>query len=184
MSSTIDEKILKACIQKDAKAQEAFYNYFASSMYGICLRYCAQEADAQDVLQEGFLKVFDKITQFEGKGKLEAWMRQLFVRTALEHYRSNKKHFFQTGLDEIEEIKTEDFGLTTLSQKEIFQIMNEMALGYRTILNLFAVEGYSHAEIAELMGISEGTSKSQLARARQQFKNIWNAKQAYNHGNR
>jgi RNA polymerase sigma-70 factor (ECF subfamily) len=87
-------------------------------------------------------------------------------------------------LDEIEEIITEDFGLITLSQKEIFQIMNEMALGYRTILNLFAVEGYSHAEIAELMGISEGTSKSQLARARQQFKNIWNAKQAYNHGNR
>ncbi len=183
MSKPIDEKILKACINKDPKAQEAFYQYYSSSMYGICLRYSSQVEDAQDVLQEGFLKVFEKLSQFEGKGKLEAWLRQVFVRTALEHYRSNKLHLNLTGIEEIEEIGNEDFSMATLGQQEILQIMNQMAIGYKTILNLYAVEGYAHAEIAELLGISEGTSKSQLARARQQFKSIWFAKQGYKHGN-
>jgi RNA polymerase sigma-70 factor (ECF subfamily) len=183
VSKSIDEKILKACINKDPKAQEAFYQYFSSAMYGICLRYCSQVEDAQDVLQEGFLKVFEKLGQFEAKGKLEGWLRQIFTRTALEHYRSNKLHMNLTGIETIEEIGNEDFSMATIGQKEILQIMNKMALGYKTILNLYAVEGYSHAEIAELLGISEGTSKSQLARARQQFKSIWQSMQTYIHGN-
>ncbi len=182
MSKQLDEKILRGCINKDPKAQEAFYHFFASAMYGVCVRYCSQIEDAKDVLQEGFLKVFDKIGQFEGKGKLEGWLRQVFVRTALEHYRSNKQHLNLTGIEEIAEVEDENWAMIKLGQQEILQIMNEMAFGYKTILNLYAVEGYSHAEIAELLGINEGTSKSQLARARHQFKNIWFAKQGYKNG--
>lgn len=173
MSKPLDEKILQGCLKREVKHQKAFYDHFSSTMYAVCLRYSNTKEDAKDILQEGFVKVFSKLEQFTGKGSLEGWMKRVFINTALEHYRVNKNHMNQSDVEAAYEIGTDSDAMARISQKEIFEVMQKMAVGYRTILNLYAIEGYSHAEIAEMLGISEGTSKSQLSRARVIFIQTW-----------
>jgi RNA polymerase sigma-70 factor (ECF subfamily) len=173
VSKQLDEKILNGCLKKEVKAQELFYRHFSSSMYGVCLRYSNTKEDAKDILQDGFVKVFTKLDQYTGKGSLEGWMKRIFINTALEHYRVNKNHMEQSDVNEAFDLEHNAFTMEKITQKEILSVMNQMAPGYRTILNLFAIEGYAHAEIAEMLDISEGTSKSQLFRARQQFIQNW-----------
>ncbi len=155
------------------KAQKAFYLHFSSVMYSVCLRYSNTKEDAKDILQDGFVKVFSKLAQYSGKGSLEGWMKRVFVNTALEHYRVNKAHMYQSDVSEAYNEGTQSFALEQMSEKEIMEVLGKMAPGYRTVLNLFAIEGYSHAEIAEMLEISEGTSKSQLSRARGIFIQTW-----------
>ncbi|MBU3663005.1 MAG: sigma-70 family RNA polymerase sigma factor [Bacteroidetes bacterium] len=174
MSKQLDEKILQDCLKNDVKAQQAFYQHFSSTMYAVCLRYSNTKEDARDILQDGFVKVFTKLTQYSGKGSLEGWMKRIFVNTALEHYRVNKNHMDQSDVNEAFDLAHHAHTLERITQKEILEVMGKMATGYRTILNLFAIEGYSHAEIAQMLGINEGTSKSQLSRARQIFIQTWN----------
>ncbi len=174
MNKIPDEKIIQACLKKDAKAQKAFYHHFSSSMYAVCLRYSNSKEDAKDILQEGFIKVFAKLNQYSGKGSLEGWMKRIFINTALEHYRVNKVYQEQSDVDAAYSVAQASVAVGQLTQKEILTVMNGMAPGYRTILNLFVIEGYAHHEIAEMLGISEGTSKSQLSRARAQFIQLWN----------
>jgi RNA polymerase sigma-70 factor (ECF subfamily) len=135
-------------------------------MFGICLRYSNGYDDAKDILQDGFVKVFTKLSQFSFSGSFEGWMKRVFINTALEHYRVNKNHMIHSDIEAAEENPHHDYTVEKMSQKEILEIMNSLAPGYRTVLNLFIIEGYSHAEIGEMLGISEGTSKSQLSRAR------------------
>ncbi len=173
MSKQLDEKILQGCLKREVKSQKAFYDHFSSAMYAVCLRYSNTKEDARDILQDGFVKVFAKLEQFTGKGSLEGWMKRVFINTALEHYRVNKNHMYQSDVEEAYQLSYEADTLDKISQKEIFEAMQKMAPGYRSILNLYAIEGYSHAEIAEMLGISEGTSKSQLSRARVIFILTW-----------
>ena len=147
--------------------QEELYNRFAPKMYAVCLRYANNTNDAQDLLQEGFIKVYKNLHRFRAEGSFEGWIRRVFVNTSIEHFR--KKSAQLSSMSEREENTIEDMDITaldSLAQKDIINIVQELSPGYRTVFNLYVVEGYSHKEIGEMLGISEGTSKSQLARAK------------------
>lgn len=135
-------------------------------MYAICLRYTKNTDDAQDMLQDGFMKVFLNLKNFRSEGSFEGWIRRIMVNTILEKFRKGKAIQFQEELDSAV-MATESFDvLDNISVEEIMSIVSQLAPGYRTVFNLYAVDGYTHKEIADELGISEGTSKSQLARAR------------------
>jgi RNA polymerase sigma factor (sigma-70 family) len=135
-------------------------------MYGVCLRYAGNAEEAEDILQEGFIKVFNKIGSYRSEGSFEGWIRRIFVNTAIEHFR--KKIYLQP-ITEYEENTVEGKYLSVLddlAEKDIIQLVQQLSPGYRTVFNMYVVEGYTHRQIAEALGISEGTSKSQLSRAK------------------
>jgi len=145
-------------------------------MYGICLRYSENAEDANDVLQEGFIKVYKNLDKFRGDGSFEGWVRRIFINTSIEHYRKKVKLY---NVSEVQENTVEDTDLSALDSlavKDIMNIINELSPGYKQIFNLHVVEGYSHKEIADMLGITEGTSKSQLARAKGVLKKIIEAR--------
>lgn len=146
--------------------QEALYNRFAPKMYAVCLRYSNNADDAQDLLQEGFVKIFKNLDRFRAEGSFEGWVRRVFVNTSIEHYR--RKVNLVSASDR-EEAYIEDHSsnaLDKLAEKDIIKLVQELSPGYRAVFNMYAIEGYSHKEIGTILGISEGTSKSQLARAK------------------
>ena len=146
--------------------QQELYNRFASKMYGVCLRYASNSEEAEDILQEGFIKIFNKINSYRGEGSFEGWIRRIFVNTAIEHFR--KKTYLQP-ITETEENTVEGKYLSVLdnlAERDIVQLIQQLSPGYRTVFNMYVVEGYTHKQIAELLRISEGTSKSQLSRAK------------------
>jgi RNA polymerase sigma-70 factor (ECF subfamily) len=146
--------------------QKKLYDKYAPKMYGICLRYAANTEDAKDILQDGFVKVFINLSKFKAAGSFEGWMRRIFVNTAIEHYR-RKNQLYAISENQEENIPNKDISaLDELAAEDIIRLISELPNGYRTVFNLFAVEGYSHKEIATMMNISEGTSKSQYARAK------------------
>jgi len=147
--------------------QEALYQRYAPKMYGVCLRYAGNAEEAEDILQEGFIKVYNKMSSYRGDGSFEGWIRRIFVNTAIEHFR--KKIYLQP-ITEMEENSVEGKYLSVLdnlAEKDIIQLVQQLSPGYRTVFNMYVIEGYTHKQIAEAMGISEGTSKSQLSRAKQ-----------------
>src|SRR4051812_29504775 len=147
--------------------QEELYNRFAPKMYAVCLRYSNNADDAQDLLQEGFIKVYRNLHRFRAEGSFEGWIRRVFVNSSIEHFR--KKSVQLSRVSDREESTIEDAdisALDSLAEKDIINLIRELSPGYRTVFNLYVVEGYSHKEIGEQLNISEGTSKSQLARAR------------------
>ncbi len=161
-----ESQIREGCAKGERKFQQMLYDMFSAKMFGVCLRYANEYNSAQDLLQEGFVKVFKNIDKFRGEGSFEGWVRRIFVNTAIEHYRK------QVNMYALHESETnyyehyEDNALETLKQEDILKMIQKLSSGYRTVFNLYIVEGYSHKEIGEMIGISEGTSKSQLARAR------------------
>ena len=158
--------LIKGCIDGNPQMQELLYKKFSSKMYGVCLRYSGNVDDANDLLQEGFIKVFKNLLKFRGEGSFEGWIRRIFVNTSIEHFRKKVKLY---NVTEVQENTIEDTDLNildTLAEKDIIILVNELAPGYKTIFNLHVIEGYSHKEIADMLGITEGTSKSQLARAK------------------
>ena len=160
-------EVVKGCIKNDRIAQEVLYRRFAPQMFTITLSYSRDRATAKDILQEGFLKVFDKISTYHGNGVLGSWIRQIIVNTAIDHVRKYKHELLWTELGEEEENELVDFTLLeTLNLESVLMRLNELPNGARVIFNLYAIEGYTHREIAEKLGISEGTSKSQFNRAR------------------
>ena len=161
-----DSDLIKGSIEGDSKMQEALYNKYASKMYAVCLRYAGNNDDAQDLLQEGFIKVFRNLEKYRHEGSFEGWLRRIFVNTTIEQYR-RKVHL--NSISEQEERGIEDASVSVLDQlaeRDIVQLVQELSPGYRAVFNLYVIEGYSHKEIGELLSISEGTSKSQLARAK------------------
>jgi len=135
-------------------------------MYGIAVRYAHDPEDAKDILQDGFVKVFQNLGKFKGTGAFEGWMRRIFVNTAIEHYRRKNNNYEIQESHEEQISDREVSALDKLAAIEILNMVKSLPNGYRTVFNLFAVEGYSHKEIAEMLNISEGTSKSQYARAK------------------
>jgi RNA polymerase sigma factor (sigma-70 family) len=147
--------------------QEELYNRFSGKMYAVCLRYANNSDDAQDLLQDGFIKVYRNLHKFRAEGSFEGWIRRVFVNSCIEHFR--KKSLQLSKVSDKEESTIEDGDITaldSLAEKDIINLIQQLSPGYRTVFNLYVIEGYSHKEIAEQLGISEGTSKSQLARAR------------------
>ena len=164
MSSETD--LIEGCIRGDRKMQYELYERFSPKMYGVCLRYAANAEEAEDILQEGFIKVFKKIGSYRGDGSFEGWIRMIFVNTAIEHFR--KKSYLQP-ITEQEESSIEGkyvSVLDSLAEKDIIKLIQQLSPGYRTVFNMYVIEGYTHKQIAEALKISEGTSKSQLSRAK------------------
>lgn len=158
--------LIEGCIRGERKMQYELYQRFAPKMYGVCLRYAGKAEEAEDILQEGFIKVFKKIGSFRSEGSFEGWIRRIFVNTAIEHFR--KKTYLQP-ITEYEESTFEGkyiSVLDNLAEKDIVQLVQQLSPGYRTVFNMYVIEGYTHKQIADELGISEGTSKSQLSRAK------------------
>jgi RNA polymerase sigma factor (sigma-70 family) len=159
-------KLVRACQENKPEAQRELYDMFKSKMFGICLRYAGNHDDAQDILQEGFLKVFEKIHQFGFKGAFEGWLRRIIVNTALEKYRLHYRQVpIHENMPEIE-YEQEDDIVANIDMNELVKIIQDLSPRYRVVFNLYALEGYSHKEISEMLQITEGTSKSNLSRAR------------------
>jgi len=159
--------LINGCVQGNRQMQEELYKRFSAKMYAVCLRYANNSDDAQDLLQEGFIKVYRNLHRFRAEGSFEGWIRRVFVNSSIEHFR--KKSIQLTKVSDKEESTigdTDTTALDTLAEKDIINLIQELSPGYRTVFNLYVVEGFSHKEIADQLGISEGTSKSQLARAR------------------
>ena len=166
-NQTIPETdLIAGCIQGDRKMQYELYQRFAPKMYGVCLRYAANTEEAEDLLQEGFIKVFRKLESFRSEGSFEGWIRRIFVNTAIEQFR--RKNYLQP-ITEREEATVEGKYLSvldSLAERDIIGLVQQLSPGYRTVFNMYVVEGYTHKEIADALHISEGTSKSQLSRAK------------------
>ena len=161
-----DADLIQGSIEGNREIQELLYHRFSSKMYAVCLRYSGNAADAQDLLQEGFIKVFKNLNKFRGEGSFEGWMRRIFLNTSIEHYR---KKVNMLSVTETQEVTIEDKEwniLDNLAEKDIISMIHELSPGYRVVFNMHVIEGYSHKEIADVLGINEGTSKSQLARAK------------------
>lgn len=160
------ENIIRGCCRKDPRAQKLLYEQFSGQMFGVCLRYTSSAEDAQDILHEGFLKIFEKIKQYKFKGSFEGWVRKIMVNTALEKFRNQYKVIsIEDNVYEYDSRNSEDLA-DNLTAKELMKFIQDLSPQYRTVFNLYAIEGYSHKEISELLNISEGTSKSNLSRAR------------------
>jgi RNA polymerase sigma-70 factor (ECF subfamily) len=163
----LDKLLVKECLRNNRASQMQLYSRFAEGMLGVCYRYTKSLADAEDVLQEGFLRVFKNLHQYKSEGELGAWIRRIMVTTALNYLKRNAKYQRDLAFDKIEmHPVSNDDPQVTLNAKELASLIQQLPTGYQTIFNLYAVEGYSHVEIGELLGISDGTSRSQYARAR------------------
>jgi len=160
-------KLLKDCIKSKPNAQRQLYELFADTMLGVCYRYTKSVKDAEDVLQEGFIKVFLSLKQYRHEGELGAWIRRIMVTTALNFLKRNRNYREQMYFppEHLHPVIYDD-PVIMLEAKELAELMRQLPPGYQTIFNLHAIEGYSHVEIGELLGITDGTSRSQYARAR------------------
>lgn len=160
-------QLLKDCLKHKPEAQRMLYEHFAPLMLGVCFRYTKSLNDAEEVLQEGFVKVFMRLHQFKGAGELGGWIRKIMVNTALTYLKTNQKYRYDLSFDEmpLHLVSTENPEVN-LQAKELAELVRQLPTGFQTIFNLHAVEGYKHTEIASMLGITEGTSRSQYARAR------------------
>lgn len=162
-----EEDILKACKKEKRFYQEILYRKYAKKMYGICLSYVSERNLAQDVLQESFIKVFEKIKDFKSDGSLEGWIRRIITNTAIDHLRGKKRmqNYISDNVEITENVNETD-GYMNLKTQDILKQVSRLPDGARVVFNLYAVEGYTHKEIAKKLNITEGTSKSQFSRAR------------------
>ena len=150
------------------------YEHFSGKMFSICLRYSKSQMDAEDILQDGFVKLFNNLNRFRGEGSFEGWVRRIFVNTAIEHIRRKSVNTsVGEGLENSVADKRQN-ALDNLYEKDILKTTKTLSEGYRTVFNLYAVEGYSHKEIASQLGITESTSKSQFSRAKALLRNMMN----------
>ena len=165
------ESLVEQCRKQDGRAQRMLYERLSPKMLGVCRRYIGDTLEAEGVLVNGFLKMFNKINQFSGSGNFEGWVRRIMVNESLLYLRKNKSMYLEVDIDEAH---TEpDYGRAAylFEERELIEMIDKLPMGYRTVFNLYAIEGFSHKEISEQLGINENTSKSQLSRARALLKN-------------
>jgi RNA polymerase sigma-70 factor (ECF subfamily) len=166
-----DKSFIKRLKKKDKKAQELFYQQLAPKMYGICIRFSSCRADADDILQEGFIRVFSHLKGFRGEGSIEGWVRKTIVNTAINFYKKRIKQGISVELDYLKANPAgKSFVIEKMAADDILNVISTLPDGYRTVFNLSVIEGYTHKEIGEMLEISENTSKSQLSRARAMLK--------------
>lgn len=164
----IEEELIKRCLNKDRKAQKMLFDKYSSMMMGVCLRYANNRSNAEDILQEGFTKVFLHLKTYSGKGSFSGWVKKIMVNTAISFYH---KHIKNSWHDELDTARGVDAGKDDVadfdySYGELLKVISELPPGFRVVFNLYAIEGFKHREIAEILGIDTGTSKSQYSRAR------------------
>jgi RNA polymerase sigma factor (sigma-70 family) len=166
-----ENDIIIGCINEDRQCQRDLFNRYAGKMMTVCLRYARHRMEAEDILQDAFIKVFDNVKRFENKGSFEGWIRRIVVNTALKNA---SRHSFQKevmGTENIVENSEDPSVLSKLSEEEILRLIQQLPDGYRMVFNLYCIEGYSHKEIGETLGIEESTSRSQLVKARNMLQN-------------
>jgi len=161
------DKLLEGCQKREPRAQKALYEKFAPAMFAICLRYVKDRDSAEDILITGFTRIFEKIDQFQGEGSFEGWIRRVIVNEALGFIRKNKNMYLEVDLESVSYQLDYDHLEKVMNEDALLSLIDGLSPGYKTIFNLYAIEGYSHQEISEMLGISVNTSKSQLSRARQ-----------------
>jgi len=160
------EEIIKGCKKGNNDAQRALYNLFQRKMYSVCLRYSSNYAEAEDIAQEGFVKVFKNVHQFKNTGPIEAWIRRIMVNTALEKHKKTSPLYIAEDVYEYVNDLNYDEIISNISAKDIIMVIQELSPQYKLVFNLYEMEGYAHAEIAKMLGISENTSRSNLLRAK------------------
>ena len=162
------KNIINGCLNGNRRDQELLYRRHAPKLYAACLQYSGNDEEARDILQEGFIKIFENLKHYKHEGSFEGWMRRIIVNTALERFRSRHNLYRVDDIDQIPEPDAEpdNEDYSGLEAVDLMEIIRELPPKYRMVFNLFAIEGYSHKEISQMVNISEGTSKSNLARAR------------------
>lgn len=163
-----EQQIIEGCARHERKAQQMLYDKYSRFLLGICLRYAEDKAEGEDILQDSFLKIFSNIKDFSGTGSFIGWLRKVAVNTAITHYHKNLKYRYHVDIDEYVSVEA---GVTSFEEDyftsdELYMVLNELPTGYRMVFNLYAVEGYKHKEIAEMLGVDTNTSKSQYSRAK------------------
>lgn len=165
-----ESEIVVGCLRKKRKAQKALYDQYHPVLLGICLRYAKSQAEAEDVLLMALTRIYRKIDTYSGEGSFEGWMKRIVVNIAIDNYRKNHKHYFH---EDLEDVTQSDLGFDVIPDsfaiRDILRTIQELPHGYRVVFNLFAIEGYSHKEIATKLGITESTSKTQLLKARKKL---------------
>jgi len=168
-----EEAILSGCLHNDALAQRELYTRFSPKMLSVCYRFAHNREDAEDMVQEGFIKVFTQIHTFQSKGAFEGWVRRIMVHTCINHLKKNKKFNESVDIIHATGVHVREESVPSIVQaKQVVECIRILPLGYRTVLNLYAIEGYSHKEIAEVLDIEESTSRSQYTRAKQMLEDI------------
>jgi len=165
-----EQQLVDGCIREDRKCQEQLWDLYATKLLTVSIRYCQNREDAEDVLMEAFVKIFDNMSAFRGQSSLETWMRRIVVNTSINKIRSRK--FTESIDNEVLHIGYSDNAFDAMDAKVLMGMLESLPVGYRMVFNLFAIEGYSHKEIGELLSIDEGTSRSQLAKARKSLQDM------------
>jgi len=173
-------KLVKQCIKEDRKSQKLLYEHFYGKMVGVCMRYATDYSEAQDILHEGFIKVFAKLKSFKNEGSFEGWIRRIIVNSAIDYVRAKKKLTFDSeeksiidNIKDEDEVLIEAENLSKIKAELIIELIQKLSPAYKTVFNLYVMEGYSHKQVAEELGISEGTSKSNLAKAKQKLRELF-----------
>lgn len=161
-----EKELIRGCKEEKQSFQKKLYDKYSSKMYAVCLRYAKNSSEAQDILQDGFVKVFDNMNQYAFQGSFEGWIRKIMVNTALNHCRKLSYKLEVNGMEELPEMQIESKAISKLSEQEILQMIQSMPDGYRLVFNLYVIEGYKHEEIAQMLKISKNTSRSQLSKGR------------------
>jgi RNA polymerase sigma factor (sigma-70 family) len=168
-----EELMIQGCLDNMATAQEALYNRFSPRMLGVCYRFARNREDAEDMMQEGFIKVFSQIHQFRNQGALEGWIRRIIVHTCINVLKKNKKFTDSVDLFHANSIYLNENNIPSiLMAKQVVECIRLLPVGYKTVLNLYAIEGYSHKEIASILDIEESTSRSQYTRAKSMLEDV------------
>jgi len=172
----MDEKLVELisrCVEDDAVAQKELYDMLAPKIMGICVRYAKSRYDADDIFQESFIRIYGNLSQFKGEGSFEGWAKRIAVNTALRSFKLNEHE--NNHLD-IDDVKQDGFSieniLSEISSKELLNVINQLPEGYKMVFSLYVIEGYTHKEIAKMMKISEGTSKSQFFYAKKMLQKL------------
>lgn len=170
----MEDSFIEGCKKHDRSSYELLYKKYAPSLLGICYRYCNTRAEAEDVMQDGFVKIFKNIDSFKGKGSFEGWLKRIMVNTAINNYKSSIKHYFHEDIkDDMLSSEENEEKITLnedISKEMLVELIRELPTGYQLVFNMFAIDGLTHSEIADELNISASTSKSQLFKARRQLK--------------
>ena len=172
MTETFDLKLIESCRKGDRAAKKILYDRLASRMFPVCMRYIGDRAAAEDVLQDGFITLFTRLDSYKGEGSFEGWARRIFVTTALMSLRKKDALKMSDELESVRGMKTETTSqMQNIGYKELMKLVMSLPPGFRTVFNMYAIEGYSHKEIADMLGITETTSRTQFSRARAWLQN-------------
>lgn len=179
----LEKELIKGCCRGDRKSQKQLFDLFSKKMMVVALRYSKSDLEAEDILQESFIKIFEKISTFRGDSRLEFWIKRIVVNTALNHQRSKLYLFPMVDVTGLTWLEDDSVSLAGFHFRELLKFIQDLPSGCQVIFNLFAIEGYSHKEIAEMLEISEGTSKSQYARARSLLREKIEKEEKISYGN-